>query len=343
MSTDNYPVMENFDYDDTALSACSCPYAITKDGTIRKTTDQSGCLKHLNYCSGANMHFDLGQGVKQLYWGRQEEKLTNAQLVTAGGGFIVRWKKVACDKWEELDTQRSLNNKYSPPVPTDPGSCTVGDWGAWSACTVTCGGGTRSRSRSVTDPGSPGTHCAPATSAKEDCNHDACPADCTVSRWSGWSACSVECGSGVNTRSRQITRAASHQGTPCPSLVESRACTGLPACEGPAPPCVLSDWGMWGACSSNCGSNGERLRTRTAAHCTGATTTQTTPCNRNVPCATPEQPTPSPTPQPSPLPHQGELPGTKKSSSNDKTTIIVICVCVVVLAAAAAGAYVAFK
>lgn len=50
------------------------------------------------------------------------------------------------------------------------------------------------------------------------------PVDCEVSEWSDWSACSVECGGGTQTRTRTIVTDAWCGGEACPDLSESQAC-----------------------------------------------------------------------------------------------------------------------
>ena len=52
-------------------------------------------------------------------------------------------------------------------------------WGGWSACSVTCAGGSRSRSRSCTNP-SPqygGNACTGSSSDTEGCNQQPCPSE----------------------------------------------------------------------------------------------------------------------------------------------------------------------
>ena len=55
-----------------------------------------------------------------------------------------------------------------------------GGWsgfGAWSSCTVTCGGGTKSRSRSCTNPkaSNGGNPCPGSSIDKPTCNTNGCP------------------------------------------------------------------------------------------------------------------------------------------------------------------------
>jgi hypothetical protein len=68
-----------------------------------------------------------------------------------------------------LDEQRPCN---PDPCPVD---CQVSEWSDWSVCSVECGGGTQSRSRSVTaEPENGGAAC-PALEEQRDCNTDPCP------------------------------------------------------------------------------------------------------------------------------------------------------------------------
>ena len=54
--------------------------------------------------------------------------------------------------------------------------CVWGDYGEWSTCTATCGGGTRTRKRPEATPASNGGDpCIGSTTETEDCNLEACP------------------------------------------------------------------------------------------------------------------------------------------------------------------------
>ncbi|XP_011308797.1 somatomedin-B and thrombospondin type-1 domain-containing protein [Fopius arisanus] len=61
---------------------------------------------------------------------------------------------------------------------------------------------------------------------------DACSvADCAVSEWGTWSPCKSQCGVGIQTRNRVITKAELNGGKHCPQLEQSRTCRGFAGCR----------------------------------------------------------------------------------------------------------------
>jgi hypothetical protein len=150
-----------------------------------------------------------------------------------------------------------------------PEDCTIPTtWGDWSACSRTCGGGTRTRSRTFTQPSCGGLAC-PHDHEMQTCNDFYCPWHCEVSSFSAWSICTkscVECdandadASGVcpkkvgetssqQSRSRSIIRHAtsSHNnqaGYVCPYLAETRDCD-VDCC---ATFCEVSSFSPWTQC-----------------------------------------------------------------------------------------------
>lgn len=74
--------------------------------------------------------------------------------------------------------------------------------------------------------------------------------DCLVSEWGAWSACSKPCGSGVRSRTRNITQDPRFGGKACPALREEEACNT----QGCPVDCQVSAW-------SACDTNGNRSRT----------------------------------------------------------------------------------
>lgn len=87
------------------------------------------------------------------------------------------------------------------PCPVD-GMMTA--WQEWSACTQECGGGTRSRRRTVSRQPSHGGRPNGETLQVEVCNVHACDQDCVLSEWSLWSACSRMCSGGHQVRHRYV-------------------------------------------------------------------------------------------------------------------------------------------
>lgn len=137
----------------------------------------------------------------------------------------------SCSDWQCTDTH----------WPTCGGGGTCG-WGNWGACTVACGGGTRSRVNSCN-----------GNVQTETCNTQACPvptpspgqppASPVVCNWGSWSNCSQACGGGTRSRTDNCGN------------------TQTESCNTQECPCTV---GAWSACSASCGS-GFRSRTNNCA------------------------------------------------------------------------------
>ena len=55
-------------------------------------------------------------------------------------------------------------------------NCTWGTWSTWEDCSVTCGGGTQGRSRSIDVPAqNNGTACTGSTTDSQNCSTNGCP------------------------------------------------------------------------------------------------------------------------------------------------------------------------
>jgi hypothetical protein len=90
-----------------------------------------------------------------------------------------------------------------------PVDCVWEEWGAWSACSVSCGdGGEKARYRTIkVHPKFGGQACAGENSVEvASCEEAPCHATryCTWSEWAPWSACSVSCDGGQKSRQKTL-------------------------------------------------------------------------------------------------------------------------------------------
>ena len=139
------------------------------------------------------------------------------------------------------------------PASTKSQSCTVtacavacvGAYGAFGACSKTCGAGTQTASYAVsTAAANGGGACAVADKATKSqaCTLKACAVDC-VGSYGAWTACSKTCGAGTQTAKYTASTAAANGGTACPAATKSQSCT-VKAC----PVNCVGSYGAWGTC-----------------------------------------------------------------------------------------------
>ncbi|XP_052704188.1 uncharacterized protein LOC128180261 [Crassostrea angulata] len=144
-----------------------------------------------------------------------------------------------------------------------------GTWTSWNSCTLTCGGGTQTRSRSCSNPAPQygGLSCTGSTTSTQNCNTQHCPIDGGFSNWGSWGTCTVTCGGGTQVRTRSCSNPAPQYGgaTCVGTTSQNQACnTQVCIIDG-----AWSQWGSWGTCSVSCGG-GKRSRARSCSNPTPA-------------------------------------------------------------------------
>ncbi|KAI0237282.1 hypothetical protein LSAT2_012246 [Lamellibrachia satsuma] len=131
-------------------------------------------------------------------------------------------------------------------------------WTEWGECSVSCGGGTRTRNRTCTGASFGGKPCEGSSNESEECTTNSCPVDGYFSEWSGWSSCSVTCADGSQTRDRLCVEPL-YGGRNCSGAIdEMRNCT-LPSCPVDG---IWAEWTDWGQCDATC-DYGNMTRNRT--------------------------------------------------------------------------------
>ncbi|XP_043266861.1 semaphorin-5A isoform X2 [Venturia canescens] len=119
----------------------------------------------------------------------------------------------------------SMNSEVSP----DGG---WSEWSSWLPCNQICGGGSQERVRQCESP-----PCEGMSKQTRICNTHACRSGNLGNEWScwtDWTECSVSCGIGIRTRSRECLSSSDCEG---PSTV--RESCEMPSCES------LQGWDEW--------------------------------------------------------------------------------------------------
>ncbi|XP_061521677.1 adhesion G protein-coupled receptor B2 isoform X8 [Phycodurus eques] len=185
--------------------------------------------------------------------------------LTCGHGWQVRTRSCVSSPYGTLCSgalreTRMCNNTAS--CPGEPGiiSSVHGlwhEWSSWSLCSVTCGRGSRTRTRKCVNEGGAVPCGWPETQTKL-CNIAVCPVEGKWLEWGPWSRCSVSCNTGTQQRQRRCSSSV-HGWAECKGPhQQSRECTN-PSCAGGG---NWGSWNPWSLCSKTCDSGWQR-RSRT--------------------------------------------------------------------------------
>lgn len=168
-----------------------------------------------------------------------------------------------------------------PPRTID---CAFMDWGEWTSCSTTCGGGWQAQMRRVRQHSEHGGRpCTGVMRRVAPCNTHACSEElpCKMAAWGQWAGC--DAGSPIQRqRGRSVVRPPQGAGAPCDfALEEMVPCPADPAREPRQ--CFLTEWSVWSQCSATCQGQSFRGRSVHQHHprClvqSSALTRETRPC-----------------------------------------------------------------
>ncbi|CAJ1431090.1 unnamed protein product [Effrenium voratum] len=181
------------------------------------------------------------------------------------------WSSCAMEVSSSCGVSRSLrmqkHGKCSGPALRERscGTCDCFEqWQSWQACSALCGGGLRTRLRTIRN----GTDCHGPLRENVPCNEQGC--SCELTDWTGWSPCSGPCqdSKAVSVRTREPVT----PGGDCnASMREEMSCDCVEAelAKSTTKPmeavdCVWANWQDWEVCSASCGM-GKTRRTRALA------------------------------------------------------------------------------
>lgn len=168
-------------------------------------------------------------------------------------------------------------------IPACPVDCVVSAFGAFGQCEALCGDGVQTQTRVITTPPANGGAACPSLTNSTACSQPACT--CTLTPFSNFSQCSHFCGTGLQSRVRDVTDRSGD--ATCDALEHSQPCNDMP-CEMA---CVVSAYGDFSPCSEVCGGGTQSRARAVTQEAVGAGTVcppliETRPCNTHA-CARP--------------------------------------------------------
>ncbi|XP_078485845.1 uncharacterized protein LOC108949537 [Ciona intestinalis] len=190
-----------------------CPYRNYNFGIVSLKGSFAACCETYT-CYTPKRYIRTSYSGIANYWSAWSEY--GACSVSCGGGIqsrkrrCVRFRGKQCNLTGERNNLKACNT-HSCPI--------FSHWNLWASCSVTCGGGTQTRTRPCLPEGSTCQEDAQGgASQSRPCQTGNCA---TVSEWSEYSECNVHCGHGLATS----TRTCSSQGAyGCPIVTRTRRC-----------------------------------------------------------------------------------------------------------------------
>ncbi|XP_067282545.1 adhesion G protein-coupled receptor B2 isoform X2 [Pseudorasbora parva] len=174
--------------------------------------------------------------------------------LTCGQGWQVRSRSCVSSPYGTLCSGPLRETRLCNNTATCPVHGLWEEWSSWSLCSVTCGRGSRTRSRICVLPQNGNKGCGGPEVQTKLCNIAVCPVEGQWLDWAAWSQCSVSCGSGTQQRQRRCSVSV-HGWAECKGPhAETRECTN-PSCGGGG---NWGAWNHWSLCSKTCDSGWQR-------------------------------------------------------------------------------------
>ncbi|XP_058855447.1 adhesion G protein-coupled receptor B2-like isoform X6 [Acipenser ruthenus] len=144
--------------------------------------------------------------------------------LTCGQGWQVRTRSCVSSPYGTLCSGPLRETRLCNNTATCPVHGLWEEWSPWSLCSVSCGRGSRMRTRTCSAPQHGGKACEGPEVQNKLCNIAVCPADGKWGNWNHWSLCSKTCDTGWQQRFR-MCQGTGEQGYPCEgSGEEVRTC-----------------------------------------------------------------------------------------------------------------------
>ena len=166
---------------------------------------------------------------------------------SCGGGQTSRYRNCLLQDYTKLgDNSLGCVGETDQVLDCNTKVCPIWtDWGVWTECSATCGGGSQVRSRDCVLPLERVAGCIGPKDEERTCNSNTCP---IWTDWTEWSECSATCGGGTRSKVRQCIlpfQRGSSLECDGPDIINEK-CN-----DSPCP--NLTTWSEWSLCSQSCG------------------------------------------------------------------------------------------
>ncbi|XP_064408157.1 adhesion G protein-coupled receptor B2 [Latimeria chalumnae] len=168
--------------------------------------------------------------------------------LTCGQGWQVRTRSCVASPYGTLCSGPLRETRMCNNTATCPVHGLWEEWSPWSLCSVTCGRGSRTRTRTCIAPQHGGKACEGSDVQNKVCNIAVCPVEGLWLEWGPWSRCTVTCSNGTRQRTRRCSVTA-HGWAECKGPhAEARECAN-PECPTDG---KWGPWNHWSLCSKTC-------------------------------------------------------------------------------------------